>query len=268
MHYCKILITFFFALFAATGALAEHTDHVTFESLDTYPGAAAQPSAEITALLTLPDQGEGPFPAVIMLHGCSGLENNHNRWARLLANWGYASLRVDSFNPREIDEICTDIMRPVPRGADVNGAIVFLQGQPQIDATQLVVMGWSHGGTVVLQATSEPGSTRDDLKPAILGAIAIYPYCTRTSQPFRVPLMVLIGDADDWTPHSLCESMAVETSSRSAWIDLVVYPDATHSYDCHACNGEYFGHSLIFNEPAYDDSVLRVQEFLAATFSD
>ena len=268
MRHCKILITCLVFLCAATGVHAENTERVTFEALETYPGASAKPPGEVTAFLTLPDEGQGPFPAVIMLHGCSGLENNHTRWARLLADWGYASLRVDSFTPRGIDEICTDIMRPVPRGADVNGAIVFLQGQAQIDATQLVVMGWSHGGSVTLQTAADPGTTRDDLKPAILGAIAVYPYCTRTSQPFRVPLMVLIGDADDWTPHNLCESMAEESAANSADIDLVIYPDATHSYDCHACNGEYFGHTLIFNEQAYNDSVARVQAFLSAIFTD
>jgi dienelactone hydrolase len=269
MPYCMILITILLVLgtSAATAAAAEHTERVTFESLETYPGAAAKSPGEVTAFLTLPEEGDGPFPAVIMMHGCSGLEDNHTRWARLLADWGYASLRVDSFSPREIDEICTDILRPVPRGADVNGAIAFLQSRPQVDATQLVVMGWSHGGSVTLQAAAEPGTTRGDLKPAILGAIAIYPYCIRTSQPFRVPLLVLIGDADDWTPMSLCESMADEIAANSAPVDLVVYPGATHSYDCHACNGEYFGHTLTFNEPAYVNSVLRVQAFLAAIFA-
>ena len=270
MFYYKILITILLVLgtSAAMAVAGEHTKPVTFESLETYPGASAESPGEVAAFLTMPEEGHGPFPAVIMMHGCSGLEDNHTRWARLLADWGYASLRVDSFTPRDIDEICTDIRRPVPRGADVNGAIVFLQDQPQIDATRLVLMGWSHGGSVILQAAAEPGTIRPDLKPAILGAIAVYPYCSLTTQPFRVPLMVLIGDADDWTPLSLCESMVEEASPGSATVDLVVYSDATHSYDCFACDGEYFGHTLVFNELAYDDSVLRVQAFLAATFDD
>lgn len=265
---CKLLVTVLFVLCTAPAVLAETTEQVTFEALETYSGASAKAPGEVTAYLTLPTEGDGPFPAVIMMHGCSGLEDNHTRWAHLLADWGYASLRVDSFTPRGIGEICTDIMRPVPRGADINGAIVFLQSLAQIDAMQLVVMGWSHGGSVTLQAAAEPGNLRQDLKPAILGAIAVYPYCSLTSQPFRVPLMVLIGDADDWTPHGLCESMAAGSTANSAGIDLAVYPDVTHSYDCHACNGEYFGHTLIFDQSAYDDSVLRVQAFLATIFTD
>lgn len=242
-----------------TGATRE----VRFEALETYPGGAATPPGRVDALLTVPP-GEGPFPAVVMLHGCAGLYETHEEWAELFARWGYASLRIDSFGSRGIEEICTDIMRPVPRAADVNGAIVFLRTVPGIDADRLVVMGWSHGAGVALQAAVEPGSLRDDLKPAVLGTIAVYPWCTRSSQPFRVPVEVLIGDADDWTPAGLCESMAEDLPPGSAPVELTVYPGATHSYDCKACDGEYWGHRLVFDRAAYEDSVARVRAFLAA----
>jgi dienelactone hydrolase len=251
---------------AAVEAGAENSTRVWFASIETYAGAGAFAPSEIDGILTLPVAAKEPVPAIIMLHGCSGLENNHTRWARLFADWGYASLRVDSFSPRQIDEICTDIMRPVPRSADVNGAIAFLQGLEEIDSTRLLLMGWSHGASVTLRAIAEPGTTHPDLKPGIVGAIAVYPYCARTSEPFGVPLLVLIGEEDDWTPAGLCEAMTREHADDGSDVQLVVYPDATHSYDCHGCNGEYFGHTLIFNEEAYDDSVVRVHEFLKLRF--
>ncbi len=241
-------------------------EQVNFSSVETYPGASAHPPGDVSGILTLPESAAGPVPAVIMLHGCNGLGDNHTRWARLLADWGYASLRVDSFTSRGIDEICTDIRRPVPRASDVNGAIVFLQARQEIDSSRMVVMGWSHGAGVVLGAVAEPGSTRDDLKSALSGAIAIYPYCQRTSQPFATPLLVLIGEADDWTPAGLCEAMAEHHAEDGSQIELVVYPDATHSYDCLGCNGEYYGHTLIFNRAAYEDSVRRVHDFLMSRF--
>lgn len=245
---------------------AARTESATFASVETFPGASAMAPGEVTGLLTLP-KGAGPFPAIVMLHGCAGLYETHAEWAALAASWGWASLRVDSFGPRGIEEICTDILKPVPRAADVNGAIAYLQARPEIDASHLVVMGWSHGAGVALQVAAEPGSLREDLKAAVLGTVALYPYCSRSSQPFRTPLLVLVGDADDWTPAALCESMVEHLPATSAPVELAVYPGATHSFDCKLCDGDYWGHRLVFDPVAYEDAAARVQSFLAETLS-
>jgi hypothetical protein len=50
--------------------------------------------------------GPGPFPSIIVLHGCAGLGSlfnphlAHNFWPDLLVSWGYAVLVVDSFVTR------------------------------------------------------------------------------------------------------------------------------------------------------------------------
>jgi len=240
------------------------TVRVDFASLETIEGASAVAPGEVSGLLTLPD-GPGPHPVVIMLHGCAGLLEKHERWARLFAHQGFASLRVDSFTPRGIDEICTDILKPVPRAADINGAIAYVTSQPEIDAERVILAGWSHGASVTLRALSLPGTLRDDLKARIAGGIAIYPYCIRGSVSFSAPVLILIGDADDWTPADLCETMVADVPFGSEPVELVVYEGATHSYDCMVCNGEYFGYSLVFDEAAYLDTIARVESFLAAT---
>lgn len=245
-------------------AAEQNAEEVRFASLETYPGAAGLDPGEVTGLLTLP-QGTGPFPVVIMLHGCAGLYETHAEWAALIAEQGYASLRIDSFTPRDIEEICTDILRPVPRAADVNGAIVYLRGRPEIDSDRVVVMGWSHGAGVTLQIAAEPGSLRDDLKPAVKGAVALYPYCSRSSQPYRVPLLILIGGDDDWTPSGICSDMVAALPASSAPVELTVYPGATHSFDCRACDGDYWGHHLVHDAAAHEDAIARVEAFLAAT---
>src|SRR5262245_2394689 len=59
----------------------------------------------IDATLVRP-AGDGPFPAVVQLHGCAGLESQSYRWARWFADRGYVALVVDSFGPRKVKGDC------------------------------------------------------------------------------------------------------------------------------------------------------------------
>src|SRR5687768_2944287 len=60
-------------------------------------------SLEIPATLLKPD-GEGPFPAIVIMHDCSGLGPRSSgapwRWSRDLVEQGYVVLIPDSFSPR------------------------------------------------------------------------------------------------------------------------------------------------------------------------
>jgi hypothetical protein len=65
---------------------------------------------ELTGILSKPN-GNGPFPAVVMLCGCGGLKNkddakNQEVWAQRLMGWGYITLSVDSLTPRNYDNVC------------------------------------------------------------------------------------------------------------------------------------------------------------------
>ena len=52
--------------------------------------------------------GPGPFPAVVLLHGCGGFHSSMISWADRLSRLGYAALAVDSFGPRGIDDDCNE----------------------------------------------------------------------------------------------------------------------------------------------------------------
>src|SRR6266436_1737877 len=71
-------------------------------------GAQLAPSKPLRGLLSKPD-GEGPFPAVILLHGCSGLglETPDRSTYKLLRDYahryndrGYVALVLDSYQAR------------------------------------------------------------------------------------------------------------------------------------------------------------------------
>ena len=50
--------------------------------------------------------GRGPFPAVVILHGCGGLSPQLERWSRWFADRGYVGMVVDSFGPRKVKGDC------------------------------------------------------------------------------------------------------------------------------------------------------------------
>src|SRR5882672_1491619 len=55
---------------------------------------------QIKTWLTKP-AGEGPFPAVIVLHSCAGVGPHTYAWAKLISGWGYVTLVPDSFGSRD-----------------------------------------------------------------------------------------------------------------------------------------------------------------------
>src|SRR3972149_5417972 len=67
--------------------------------------AAARRGKPMYAELRRPP-GQGPFPALVLLHGCSGITSVQRDWAERLSEWGYVTLIVDSFGPREVRNVC------------------------------------------------------------------------------------------------------------------------------------------------------------------
>ena len=60
-----------------------------------------QPAAQVIDGFLMKPDGDGPFPAVVALHGCNGLSaGTRDRWTERAVAWGYAVLFVDSFTAR------------------------------------------------------------------------------------------------------------------------------------------------------------------------
>ena len=212
-------------------------------------------------------EGNGPFPAVVLLHGCEGMgeagSDSYNRWASRLKSWGYLTLQVDSFGPRGDSFICSndDLMKKyVPKRAmDAHDAQSYLAGLRFVDSKRIAVMGWSHGALSTLASVSEmPGK---NIVP-FHAAIAFYPYCYKTLDDLNAPLLILIGGADDWCPAELCSSNMPKQGKTKHEVVLKVYPGAYHNFDWPDMNVIYMGHVLQYNGQAASDSILQVKGFL------
>jgi len=97
--------------------------------------------------LLVPDGG-GPFPVVVLAHGCSGRSVVDRTWATVLRDWGYATFALDSFTGRKLREACSNarVLSGVQRIPDAYGALRLLATHPRVDARRAALMGFSHGG--------------------------------------------------------------------------------------------------------------------------
>ncbi|HEY3101277.1 MAG TPA: prolyl oligopeptidase family serine peptidase, partial [Methylomirabilota bacterium] len=156
--------------------------------------------ATIRGAVSKPD-GNGPFPAIVLLHGCGGPQPGNALWAAELNKWGYVTMEVDSFFHRGVKEICTDLKRVTvsERVVDAYAALDYFRTLPFVVKDRIGVMGWSHGAMVVQSALWQRRRLNE---PRFKTGVAMYPWCDRTI--LYAPMLVIVGSADDWTPSSRC----------------------------------------------------------------
>ncbi len=233
----SILLGALFLLAQAPAGAAYETEWVEFPALKEFNG---QP-VELSALLFRP-AGPGPFPAIVLLHGCGGfytsqgyVSASYRYWLDLLASNGYAALLVDSFNPRGYPTICAQQKRAIlisrERVDDAYAALQWLARRADVKADRIGLLGWSNGGSGTLYTLRASRPER-----GFRAGVAFYPGCgalSRSKTPYRpyAPLLVLAGEADDWTPVGPCIELARIAKSQNAAMEIVTYPGAHHSFD-------------------------------------
>ncbi len=165
----------------------------------------------------------GARPALVLLHGCGGafgrglqLAERYTELASRLADMGVQALVLDSLTPRGERELCTQRngqrkVTQLQRRRDALGALQWLAAQPGVDGSRLGVLGWSNGGSTVLAATNlaHDEVARAAVKPSL--AVAFYPGCVAERDRGYLPvapLLMLLGEADDWTPAGPCKELA------------------------------------------------------------
>ena len=232
----------------------------------------------------------GPHRAIVALHGCAGLlgkdglpSPRHADWGERWAKAGYVALFPDSFGSRGLGPQCRNEDRKVRVGRervdDANAALQFLTGRADIDPKHVALVGWSNGGSSTLQAArprNNPAKANGGADFA--RAIAFYPGCRTALEAgrwrTRLPLLVLIGAADDWTPAAPCSDLIADAKASGEPAEIVTYPDAYHDFDhpnlpvhvvedlAFTADGDGQAHTGT-NPAARADAIDRVMEFLA-----
>ena len=191
----------------------------------------------------------GRRPAVISLHGCGGALDAQGRLsASRSREAGYFNaekmhfLVPDSFTPRGLKSICATAtnMRTVyeeDRREDVFAAIQWLAAHPAVDKERIALVGRSHGAQTVLSVLDATARTVQAQPVQPRAAVAFYPGCSKFLQMWNyqisAPLLLMIGELDDWTPAERCVSLRDRLQGRKTGppFELVVFPGSYHGFD-------------------------------------
>jgi dienelactone hydrolase len=200
----------------------------------------------LTGFLLRPSGAGVRAPAVVLMHGCGGpvtpsgrIRPRERAWMERLAQTGYASLLVDSFNPRGVRSTCgtptKGLSAEEDRPYDAYAALRWLDARGDIDGDRIALLGWSHGGASVLSAAAKENVERlgGGAGPFRL-VVAFYPGCralARTDYRAGLPLLVHLGEADDWTPVRFCQALARKVRADGGAIRTFLYAGAHHGFD-------------------------------------
>ena len=243
--------------------------------------------------------GPGPFPAVVILHDCSGLGPRSSgaprRWATEFVKQGYVVAIPDSFSTRgHPDGVCIDPspsrneVAPFRRVRDAYETLGYLRTLAYVDGEHVGVMGGSHGGSTTVATIAllagDPEAAAQRKRHGFAAAVALYPGCDignprfTTKYAAAAPLLILVGELDDWTPAEPCLRLVEAARQGGSPVSVKVYPGAHHSFDSatlkhynaarvnsHAPGGR--GATTAGNPEAWADSIREVMAFFARHLS-
>ncbi len=202
-------------------------DRVSAIANTVIPGENGAPA--VYAFVAKP-QGEGPFPAVVMIHEFFGLNESIVGKAKGLAEEGYIVVAPDTFRgsttswiPRAIYQVITT--KPEQINQDLDTVFAWLESQPEVMANRIGVMGFCYGGRASLGYS---------LHNSRLAATVIF-YGSPETDPevlraLPAPVLGIFGGADRSIP--LEDVRAFEAALNQVGIpnEITIYDGQPHAF--------------------------------------
>lgn len=217
--------------------------------------AARERHAQLLApgLVLVTPPGPGPFPTVLLIHGCGGLHSINepnpimDEYARSAVQAGWAAAILDSFAPRGWEapwarlRVCTGVrLQGFRRAADVLAGLDLLHADPRVDHRRLRIASWSHGGWALgdLMTLRDPGDGSLTRTMADVEAVLFtYPFCGFPSQGGRRPwtwrggVRAVFAELDTVQSEAGCRPMLERARASGSTVETVTFPGVTHAFD-------------------------------------
>lgn len=215
-----------------------HIYYVNFQSQGT------NGPVTISAQYRLPKNKQGsPVPAVVIAHNSAGVDSTGGWYVNGLNRLGIATLEFDMWSPRGLIGGASDRPQTVQETMpDAYAALNFLASKPEIDASNIGIIGFSWGGVVaLLSATPQYDSLMRIGEHKFAAHIAHYPVCWaynflpgfEFSQLIGSPVLIQVGAKDDYEPSpNSCKNLVngLPDTAKSL-VQLNTYNGAHHAWD-------------------------------------
>ena len=199
-------------------------------------------------MLFRPQQGTGPFPAVVLEHTCGGVAGHLYDWAMRFTRNGYVVMIIDSLTPRGLSDNCLPAHEATVSVDDVNGdiaaAFAHLRSLPIVKADALGLVGFSFGAIASVKLAGAAYQARVPGGVPGLRAIALlYGDCINGptdaahqqtyawANDFVVPVYAFLGGIDNEALAERCVASAERLKARGLDVRYKVYADTTHGFD-------------------------------------
>jgi dienelactone hydrolase len=200
-------------------------------------GGRGRIPARIGAELRLP-AGAARVSAVVLLHGSAGIGANVDRWANELNGMGVGAFLVDSFTGRGIAQTVTDQSQlgGLAMIFDAYRALDLLSKHPGVDASRVVLMGFSKGGFAALYASLKRFQRMYGSPGLEFAAyVPFYPACNTTyledEQVSDRPIRIFHGTTDNYVPVEPCRKYVERLRRANVDVQLNQYAGAQHAFD-------------------------------------
>ncbi len=220
-------------------------------------------------------EGEGPFPTLIAFPGCSGIafqdpvaeathsdlrdddrlfRSHYPQAAERLQEEGFAVLLIHIHGAEGLATACNGEIRTERIAEYITDAVRWAAELDFVDQGRIHLIGWSMGGRGVLTWLNTPQSRVTPVR----SVIGVYAGCgDQPSLTTHVPLLLLLGGADDIADPRICERLLAQSPSASR-ITVHVYAGARHGFDVSAAppvldigNGMTIGYQRAAAEAAW-----------------
>ena len=195
----------------------------------TYPG----PDGVTLRAYQAQPEGEGPFPAVLLVHEFFGINEDITQKADLLAQQGYLVLAVDAYRgnttpliPRAIWLVVTTPQEEIR--ADIDAGYRYLAALLQVNADRIGAVGFCFGGTQVMHL----GTRNPDLR-----ANVIYYGNGPITDPQALgvmgqsgPVLGIYGEQDTGIPLEQVQGFEQAMQARGIQHQMTVYPGVGHAF--------------------------------------
>jgi carboxymethylenebutenolidase len=203
---------------------------VAADSADSHDVSYQSGAETVHALLYKP-AGDGPFPALVMIHEWWGLNDWIKQQAQHYADQGYVVLAIDLYRGQvaTTPDQAHEIMRGVPEDRaqrDLLAAVSYLSSLPAVSPKRIGTIGWCMGGGYALDlAVADPR-----LKVAVInyGHLATE---DATLKKIRASILGIFGGQDQGIPAADVHKFEAQMRAQKKKVDIYIFPGAGHAFE-------------------------------------